>query len=218
MFQRGSQFGIFCMSSRRISRNGVSICLNSTYTNINGVGNMFGTIELGNENENCKNSLNLLDDLDDEIRNFDKEKKNNLKDLKNAHQKNLQRCNSEYLDLKNILENLKIEENDKKIEQKKEELKRIRNMNKNINMDLNGTNLDDTYMINEKKKLQNNFMESKKEINNNYKYKEPELKCSEINNKRKQNYIKNIQRLNTYSNNPNFNNVIDNFNLKSFLK
>jgi len=30
------------------------------------------------------------------------------------HQKNLQRCNSQYLDLKNILENLKIEENDKK--------------------------------------------------------------------------------------------------------
>ena len=54
-------------------------------------------------------------------------------------------------------------------------------------------------------------MESKKEINKKYKYKEPELKCSEINNKRKQNYKKNIQRLNTYSNNPNFNNVIDNF-------
>ena len=138
--------------------------------------------------------------------------------MQNVHQKNLQRCNSKYLNLKNILENLKIEENDKKIEQKKEELKRIRNMNKNINMDLNGTNLDDSYMINEKKKLKNNFMESKKEINKKYKYKEPELKCSEINNKRKQNYIKNIQRLNTYSNNPNFNNVIDNFNLKSFLK
>lgn len=71
--------------------------------------------------------------------------------MKNEHQKNLQRCNSQYLDLKNILENLKIEENDKKIEQKKEELKRIRNINKNINMDLNGTNLNDSYMFNEKK-------------------------------------------------------------------
>lgn len=217
MFQRSSQFGIFCMSSRRISRNGVSICLNTTYTNINGIGNMFGTIELGNENENCKNSLNLLDDLDDEIRNFDIEKKNNLKKLKNDHQKNLQRCNSQYLDLKNILENLKIEENDKKIEQKKEELQRIRNKNKNINMDLNSINLDDSYMINEKKKLKNNFVQSKNEITKKYKYKEPELKCSDINNKRKQNYIKNIQRLNTYSNNPNFSNVINNFNLKNFL-
>ena len=208
MFQRKPQFGIFCMSCRRISRNGEFISLNTTYTNINGVGNMFSTIELGNENKICKNNLNLLDD---EIRNFDIEKKNNLKKLKNMHQKNLQRCNSQYLDLKNILENLKTEENDKKIEQKKEELQRIRNKNKNINMDLNRTNLDDSYMINEKKKLQNNFMKSKKEINNNYKYKEPELKCSEINNRRKQNYIKNIQRLNAYSNNPNFSNVIDNF-------
>ena len=215
MFQRKHQFGILCMSSRRISRNGVSINLNTTYTNLNGVGNMISTIEFRNENEICKNNLNFLED---EISNFEIEKKNNLKKLKNEHQKNLQRCNSQYLDLKNILENLKIEENDKKIEQKKEELKRIRNINKNINMDLNGTNLNDSYMFNEKKKLENNYMERRKEINNKYKFKEPELKNSEVNNKRKQNYIKNIQRLNAYSNNPNFNNVINNFNLKSFLK
>ena len=214
MFQRKPQFGILCISSRRISRNGVSISLNTTYTNLNGVGNMFNTIEFRNENDICKNNLNFLDD---EMSNFEIEKKNNLKKLKNEHQKNLQRCNSQYLDLKNFLENLKIEENDKKIEQKKEELKRIRNINKNINMDLNGTNLNDSYMFNEKKKLENNYMERRKEINNKYKFKEPELKNSEINNKRKQNYIKNIQRLNAYSNNPNFNNVINNFNLKSFL-
>ena len=214
MFQRKHQFGILCMSSRRISRNGVSISLNTTYTNLNGVGNMFSTIEFRNENEICKNKLNFLED---EMSNFEIEKKNNLKKLKNEHQKNLQRCNSQYLDLKNFLENLKIEENDKKIEQKKEELKRIRNINKNINMDLNGTNLNDSYMFNEKKKLENNYMERRKEINNKYKFKEPELKNSEINNKRKQNYIKNIQRLNAYSNNPNFNNVINNFNLKNFL-
>ena len=175
---------------------------------------MFSTIEFRNENEICKNNLNFLDD---EMSNFEIEKKNNLKKLKNEHQKNLQRCNSQYFDLKNFLENLKIEENDKKIEQKKEELKRIRNINKNINMDLNGTNLNDSYMFNAKKKLENNYMEKRKEINNKYKFKEPELKNSEINNKRKQNYIKNIQRLNAYSNNPNFNNVINNFNLKNFL-
>ena len=215
MFQRKLQFGVLCMSSRRISRNGVSISLNTTYTNLNGVGNMFSTIELRDENEICKNNLNFLDD---EMSNFEIEKKNNLKKLRNEHKKNLQRCNSQYLDLKNLLENLKIEENDKKIEQKKEELKRIRNINKNINMDLSRTNLNDSYMFNEKKKLENNYMERRKEINNKYKFKEPELKNSEINNKRKQNYIKNIQRLNAYSNNPNFNNVINNFNLKSFLK
>ena len=215
MFQRKHQFDILCMSSRRISRNGVSISLNTTYTNLNGVGNMFSTIEFRNENEICKNKLNFLED---EISNFEIEKKNNLKKLKNEHQKNLQRCNSQYLDLKNILENLKIEENDKKIEQKKEELKRIRNINKNINMDLSRTNLNDSYMFNEKKKLENNYMERRKEINNKYKFKEPELKNSEVNNKRKQNYIKNIQRLNAYSKNLNFNNVINNFNLKSFLK
>ena len=99
MFQRKHQFGILCMSSRRISRNGVSISLNTTYTNLNGVGSMFSTIEFRNENEICKNKLNFLED---EISNFEIEKKNNLKKLKNKHQKNLQRCNSQYLDLKNF--------------------------------------------------------------------------------------------------------------------
>ena len=40
-------------------------------------------------------------------------------------------------------------------------------------------------MFNEKKKLENKYMERRKEFNNNYKFKEPELKNSEINNKRK---------------------------------
>ena len=36
--------------------------------------------------------------------------------------------------------------------------------------------------------------------------------------KKSQNYIKNIRRLNTYANNPNFNKVVNNFKLNSILK
>ena len=104
MFQRKHQFGILCMSSRRISRNGVSINLNTTYTNLNGVGNMFSTIEFRNENEICKNNSNFLED---EMSNFEIEKKNNLKKLKNEHQKNLQRCNSQIKKLNKKKKNLK---------------------------------------------------------------------------------------------------------------
>ena len=84
MFQRKHQFGILCMSSRRISRNRVSISLNITYTNLNDVGNMFSTIEFRNQNEICKNNLNFLED---EMSNFEIEKKNNLKKFKNEHRK-----------------------------------------------------------------------------------------------------------------------------------
>lgn len=212
MFQRKPQFAIFCMSSRRISRNGMTIGLNTTYTNINGVEKMFHAIEKP-KNINLRKQINFLDD---EMSNFKIERRNNLQKLHNEHQKNLQRCNSQYLDLRNLLENLKIEENDKKIKEKEEELQKIRDLNKN--MDLNRTNLNDTFMFNEKRKITKNFNERKKEIKKQYHYEEPQLKSSKINEQKKQNYIKNIKRLNTYSNNPNFNNVINNFQLNSFFK
>ena len=212
MFQRKPQFAIFCMESRRISRNGVSIGLNATYTNINGVENMFCTIEKPKK-INLKKQINLLDD---EMSNFQVQKRNNFEKLHTEHQKNLQRCNSQYFDLKNLFENLKIEENDKKIKEKEEELRKIKNLNKEI--DLNRTNLNDTFMYNEKQRITKNFNERKKEIKKQYVFEEPQLRCSEINKKKKQNYIKNIKRLNTYSNNPNFKNVVNNFHLNSILK
>lgn len=96
------------MSSRRISRNGVSIRLNTTYTNINGIENIFNELETPRY-VNLKNQINFIND---EMSNFKKQKRNNLQQLHDQHQKNLQRCNSQ--DLKNIFE-----ENDKKIQQKR---------------------------------------------------------------------------------------------------
>ena len=95
-----------------------------------------------------------------------------------------------------MFENLKIEENDKKIKEKEEELRKIKNLNKEI--DLNRTNLNDTFMYNEKQRITKNFNERKKEIKKQYDFEEPQLRCSEINKKKKQNYIKNIKRLNTF--------------------
>ena len=69
MFQRKPQIAILCMSSRRISRNGVSIGLNATYTNINGVENMFCTIEkpkiisLKKQNDDNNNKLKYKENL-----------------------------------------------------------------------------------------------------------------------------------------------------------
>lgn len=212
MIQRKPQFALFCMSSRRISRNGMSICLNTTYTNINGYENIFCTINQP-EKINLKKEINLLDN---KISNFKTKKNDYVQKIKNEHQKTLQRCNSEYLDLKNMLQNLKIEKNDKKIKAKEDELKKIKNMNKII--DLNKTNLNDTFMYNAQNKIKNDYNKRKNEIQKKYNYKEPQLKHSKINEEKKQNYIKNIQRLNTYSNNPNFNTVVNNFKLNKIIK
>lgn len=211
MFNRKPNFAIFCMSSRRISRNGISIGLNSTYTNINGIENSFNTIETP-RNMDLKSQINALDD---EMSNLKIKKRNNLNQLYDQHQKNLQRCNSQYFDLKNILENLKFDETDKKIKQKEEELRKIKKLNNNF--DVNNTNLNDTFMQCAQKRINNNFNERKKQIKKQYKFEEPKLRFSKDKEK-KQNYIKNIKRLNTYSNNPNFNTVMNNFELKSFLK
>ena len=211
IFQRKPQISILCMTSRRITRNGVSISLNTTYTNINGHENMFCT--LNNENINLKKQINILDDG---ISNFKTKKNDYFQKIQNEHQNNLQRTNSQYLDLKNLFENIKIEENDKKIEEKKEELRKIKKINKNI--DLNQTNLNDTFMLNEQNRIENDYNTRKTEIKNNYNFKEPQLRHSEINEQKKQNYIKNIKRLNTFSNNPNFKKVVNNFKLNNILK
>ena len=50
-----------------------------------------------------------------------------------------------------------------------------------------------------------NYHQKRKDIDTKYSFKEPKLKTSKINNEKKQNYIKNIRRLNIYANNPNFN-------------
>ena len=211
IFQRKPQISILCMTSRRITRNGISISLNTTYTNINGHENMFCT--LNNENINLKKQINILDDG---ISNFKTKKNDYFQKIQNEHQKNLQRNNSQYLDLKNLFENIKIEENDKKIEEKKEELRKIKKINKNIV--LNQTNLNDTFMLNEQNRIENDYNTRKTEIKNNYNFKEPQLRHSEINEQKKQNYIKNIKRLNTFSNNPNFKKVVNNFKLNNILK
>jgi len=211
IFQRKPQISLLCMSSRRITRNGIFISLNTTYTNINGHENMFCT--LNNENINLKKQINILDDG---ISNFKTKKNDYFQKIQNEHQKNLQRTNSQYLDLKNLFENIKIEENDKKIREKKEELRKIKKINKNI--DLNQTNLNDTFMPNEQNRIKNDYNTIRTEIKNNYNFKEPQLRYSEINNQKKQNYIKNIRILNTFSNNPNFENVVNNFKLNNILK
>ena len=64
-----------------------------------------------------------------------------------------------------------------------------------------------------------NYHQKRQDIDTKYIFKEPKSKTSKINNEKKQNnYIKNIRRLNTYDNNPNFNTVVNNFKLNSILK
>ena len=83
---------------------------------------------------------------------------------------------------------------------------------------MNQANLNDTFMLSEQNRIKKEYNTRKTEIKNNYNFKESLLGYSEINKQKKQNYIKNIKRLNTYSNNPNFKNVVNNFKLNKFLK
>jgi alpha-acetolactate decarboxylase len=64
--------------------------------------------------------------LDDGISNFKTKKNDYFQKMKDEHQKTLQRTNSQYLDLKNLFENIRLEENYKKIREKKKNLEKLK--------------------------------------------------------------------------------------------
>ena len=64
--------------------------------------------------------------LDDGISNFKTKKNDYFQKMKDEHQKTSQRTNSQYLDLKNLFENIRLEENYKKIREKKKNLEKLK--------------------------------------------------------------------------------------------
>jgi hypothetical protein len=64
--------------------------------------------------------------LDDGISNFKTKKNDYFQKMKDEHHKTLQRTNSQYLDLKNLFENIRLEENYKKIREKKKNLEKLK--------------------------------------------------------------------------------------------
>ena len=192
-----------------IFKNGKSLTLNTTYTNIGGVGFMTKTLEF--TDNDFPNNINSIDD---EICNQEIQNKNKIKKLKEAHERRMQRINSQYFDMKKMLQDYSFNNEENQIQEKKKKIEELEKMGDNTDIK---SVISQRFMENQKKIFNDKFNKKKKKIDKKYKYEEPKLEYSTEDKERKQKYIKGIKKLNNYSKNPNFKNVVNSFGLNEYL-
>ena len=211
-----SEFSFISVTSRNISHNGRGIGFSAIYTNVNGNERGFASLYPILPQEN------LLDKtLDEEISNYKQKTHKNFKALDNIHKSNLRRNQSQFLDIKKYLEKMNKDNNDEMDKlrlQKEKELKELeKSVNNNNNYDFDTASLYDTYMQTESRKINQKFDKMKNKIDKKYQFSKPKLEMEEKDKERMNNYIKDIKRLNTYSNVPNFKQVVDEFKLNNYI-
>ena len=211
-----SEFSFISVTSRNISHNGRGIGFSAIYTNANGNERGFASLYPILPQEN------LLDKtLDEEISNYKQKTHKNFKALDNIHKSNLRRNQSQFLDIKKYLEKMNKDNNDEMDKlrlQKEKELKELeKSVNNNNNYDFDTASLYDTYMQTESRKINQKFDKMKNKIDKKYQFTKPKLEMEEKDKERMNNYIKDIKRLNTYSNAPNFKQVVDEFKLNNYI-
>ena len=206
-------FSFISISSRTISHNGIEIGFNSIYTNVDGVERGFASIHP------FLPKRHLLDKtLDEEISNYKQNTQKNFKAIDNIHKRNLQRTQSQFFDIKKFLEKKNKENNnemDKLRIQKEKELKELEKSEYNYEYDR--ASLNDTYMQTESRKINQKFDKMRNNIDKKYKFTKPKLEMEENDKIRMQNYKKDIKRLNTFSNAPNFKKVMNEFKLNDYI-
>lgn len=187
--------------------NGMPLSFNRLCTNINGIKRTNVLLELPKPDLECI--------LNNEFYNYKRNSETCFKELEDIHQRNLQRTRSQFFDVKKILENTKDDEEkklDDLISQKTRELEYENDIEQRSICSLN-----DTYMQTEIDKINENTNSLKKEIDKKYKFKRPNLKIDTNDQKKMQGYIDNIKKLKKYSNNSNYNKIINNFNLNKYI-
>lgn len=206
-----SKFSFISITSRNITYGGMGFGFNSIYTNVNGAERGMASIHP------LLPQRHFLDKtLDEEISNYKTNYQKNFNTLGNIHRRNLQRTQSQFFDIKKLLEKKKNENNNKMDKlrlQKEKELKELEKSEYN----LDATNLNDTYMGIESRKINQNFEKMRNNIDKKYQFTKPKLEMEENDKETMDNYIKNIKRLNTFSNAPNFKKIINEFKLNNYI-
>ena len=202
----------FISVSRNIS-NGMGMGLSAIYTNVNGVERGMASLHP------IPPPLYLLDEsLDEEISDYKQNTERNFKALNNVHKRTLQRTQSEFLDIKKHLKKKNNENNDKLDKLRRQKEKELKELEKSVNNDdFDKASLYDTYMQTESRKINQKFDKMRNKIDKKYKFTKPKLVMEESDKERMENYKKEIRRLNTFSNAPNFRKVINEFKLDNYV-
>lgn len=212
-FANRPKIAIMCFSRRNIFHNGMGIGVNTLYTNVNGIENKYASITP--ITPLLPSSQFLEKSLDDEISNYKKNTEEAYQQINTIHKRNLQRTKSQFFDIKKFIENMKNDELDEITLKKEKELKDLEEYDNNMEFDR--ADLNDTFMQTETNKIKHNFSSMRNKIDKQYKFKKPKLEMNSNDLERMQKYKKEIKRLNTYSNNPNYNNVINTFKLNNYV-
>ena len=137
-----------------IFKNGKSLTLNTTFTNIGGVGFMTKTLEF--RDNNFPSNINSIDD---EICNHEIQSKNKIKKLKEAHKRRMQRMNSQYFDMKKMLQDYSFNNEENQIQEKKKKIEELEKMGDNTDIK---SVISQRFMENQKKIFNDRFNKKKK--------------------------------------------------------
>ena len=141
------------------------------------------------------------------------------KALDDNQQKEMRRINSQFFDFKEDLKQKTknvIEEKDDLNLKKEQELEYLKQEEDEIDS-RSVLSIADTYFQNEVEKINESYNTEKKGIDEKHKFKRPKLEMDECDKEKMQNHKKQIKKLNKYSNNSNYNKVINNFSLNDYV-
>lgn len=200
-------FSFISISSRTISNNGVSLGFNSLYSNINGIERQHISLLLPKLGQNQP----LFEEEPYEHENFAM----NFEEAPKFFNNNAQSPKNLFLDMKKDIENENDYELDESILKKEKELQELKEEEKNINLDK--TNLFDSFMESELDKIEKKVGSEKKEFDKKCNFDFPKLEINKSDKEKIHNYKNKIKKLNKYSNSPNYNKIMKNFNLDKYV-
>ena len=219
-------FSFISITSRRISRNGICLGLNTFYSNIDGEENKFASLTLANNNLDhfkSNNNFRLMDDydeinnkIDNETINYKKNKRKLFRELENNQKKDLQSIRNTNNNKIKLIKNQKDEKYDKLIENARKKLEKLNEDEDNI--DLNSTtNLEDSYYQNAINKINDYKKEEINKIDKEIYFNKPKSERGEDDNEIINNYKNQIKSLNKFSNHPNYDKIMKQFNLDNYV-
>lgn len=206
-------FSFISISSRKIFHNGKSLGFNTLYTNINGFERKFASLNINNNN----NSFYTERSSDNfSISDYTKKAQIGFQELDKIHQKKMERTRSQFFDIKKLVEEQNNDEMDEKIYQKEKELEELEQEGDDMEFS-STTNLYDTFMETESRKITEEFNSKKKKIDEKYRFNKPKLELDESQKEKINNYKKEIKSLNRYSSNSKYKKVINDFSLNDYV-
>ena len=200
----------FMSNTRYITNDGMTFGFKTSYSNINGLERKSTSIFLPEKLENI---------LDNGISNYKRLSEKRDKALDDNQQKEMRRINSQFFDFKEDLKQKTknvIEEKDDLNLKKEQELEHLKQEEDEIDS-RSVLSIADTYFQNEVEKINESYNTEKKGIDERHKFKRPKLEMDECDKEKMQNHKKQIKKLNKYSNNSNYNKVINNFSLNDYV-